>query len=173
MAALSPAQANEASLWLAIFLMALLALSLAAVITSPPPDDTPPAEKADAEPDPPEPGNKPPASPLPRRAAGQPGAAHPAPRPLGGPYHGRHRPGTIRPPRTSPGPPWEPAPKPPRLPSQVQYGAQVINTRTGRTWRCPHDHPTPESATRCADAMQERIERLGWDQATGQSTNEA
>jgi hypothetical protein len=34
MAALSPAQADEASLWLAVFLVVLLALSLAAVIVS-------------------------------------------------------------------------------------------------------------------------------------------
>ena len=51
---------------------------------------------------------------------------------------------------------------------QVQYGGQVIDTGTGRTWRCPHNHPTPESASRCADAMEERIKRLGWDKATGE-----
>jgi hypothetical protein len=42
MAALSPAQANAVSLWLVIFLAVLLALSLAAVITSPPQADSPP-----------------------------------------------------------------------------------------------------------------------------------
>jgi hypothetical protein len=167
MAAVSPAQANEASLWLTVFLLALLALSLAAVITAPPPDDTPPANEAGAEPGPPEPGNKPPAPPLPRRVAGQSRATHPAPRTPGVPYHGMHRAGTIRPPRAAPGSPWGPAPKPPETPVQVQYGGQVIESGTGRTWRCPHNHPTPESATRCADAMQERIRQLGWDRATG------
>jgi len=49
----------------------------------------------------------------------------------------------------------------------VQYGGQVIEAGTGRTWRCPHNHPTPESAIRCADFMEEQIKRLGWDQATG------
>jgi hypothetical protein len=78
MAALSPAQADEASLWLVVFLVALLALSLAAVITSPPPADSPPAEQDDGEPDLPEPGHEPPASPLPRRVAGQSGVAYPA-----------------------------------------------------------------------------------------------
>src|SRR5215472_1803038 len=155
MAALSPAQANEASLWLAAFLVVLLALSLAGVITTPPPDDTPPAQEAGAEEDLPEPGTKPPASPLPRRVAGQSGAAYPAPRPPGVPYHGRHRPGTIQPPRASPGPPWGPLPEPPGVPSRVQYGGQVIEAGTGRTWRCPHNHPTPESAIRCADFMEE------------------
>jgi hypothetical protein len=91
MAALSPAQANEASLWLVVFLVALLALSLAAVITSPPQADSPPAEEADAEPDLPEPGHGAPASPLPRRVAGQSRASYPAPRPPGVPYHGKHR----------------------------------------------------------------------------------
>ena len=90
MAALSPAQANEASLWLVVFLVALLALSLAAVITSPPPGYSPPAEEADAS-DLPEPGHGPPASPLPRRVAGQFRASYPAPRPPGVPYHGKHR----------------------------------------------------------------------------------
>ena len=160
MAALSAAQANEASLWLVIFLVVLLALSLAALIVSPPQPGSPPAEEAGAASGLPEPGHEPPASPLPRRVAGQSGVAYPAGDP------GRS-PGAIRPPRASDGPPWGPAPKPPEAPVQVQYGGQVIDARTGRTWRCAHNHPTRESASRCADAMDERIKRLGWDQATG------
>jgi hypothetical protein len=120
MAALSLAQENALSLWLVVFLAVLLALSLAAVITSPGRSDSPPAEGAGAGPD------------------------------LPGP---------------APGPPWGPAPKPG---APVQYGGQVIDTSTGRTWRCPHNHPTPESASRCADFMQEQIRRLGWDKATGE-----
>ena len=161
MAALSPAQADEASLWLVIFLAVLLALSLAAVIVSPPQPGSPPAEEADAESGLPEPGHEPPASPLPRRAVGRHRAAYPAGDPA-------RPPGAIWPPRASGGAPWGPAPKPPGVPVQVQYGGQVVDTGTGRTWRCPHNHPTPESASRCADAMEERIKRLGWDKATGQ-----
>jgi hypothetical protein len=159
MAGLSPALANEASLWLVIFLALLLAVSLAAVIMSPPQPPSPPAEHAGAEPDLPEPDHQPPAAPLPRRAPGRHRAAYPASDPA-------RPPGTIRPPRASSGPPWEPAPKP-GGPSPVRYGGRVINTRTGRTWRYPHSHPTQQSAVRCADAMQERIKRLGWEKATG------
>ena len=109
MAALSHAQADEASLWLAIFLAALLALSLAAVITSPPRTDSPPAEEADTEPDLPKPAPGPPASPLPRRIAGQSGVAYPADDPA-------RPPGVTRPPQVPGGPPWGPAPKPPGVP---------------------------------------------------------
>jgi hypothetical protein len=161
MAALSPAQADEASLWLVIFLAVLLAVSLAAVIMSPSQPRGRHAEGAGAGPGLPEPGHEPPASALPRRVAGQSGVAYPAGDPA--------RPaGVIWPPRASGGPPWRPVPKPPGVPVQVQYGGQVIDTDTGRTWRCPHNHPTQESASRCADAMEERIKRLGWDKATGE-----
>jgi hypothetical protein len=109
MAALSSAQANEASLWFAVFLAVLLALSLAAVIVSPSRAESAPAEEAGTGPDLPEPGHEPPASPLPRRIAGQSGAAYPA----GGP----ERPsGATWPPRASGEPPWEPAPRPPEMP---------------------------------------------------------
>jgi hypothetical protein len=159
MAALSPAPASEADFWFLVFLVALLALSLAAVIASPSRTSSPPAEQAGGEFGPS--GQEPPASPLPRRVAGQSGAGHPAGDPA--------RPsGAIRLPRASHGPPWGPAPRPPVVPSQVQYGGQVIDTSTGRTWRCPHNHPTRESATRCADFMEEQIKRLGWDKATGE-----
>jgi hypothetical protein len=177
MAALSPAHDNTVSLCLVIFLTVLLALSLAAVIASPPQTDGPPAEGADAEPDLPKPAPEPPAFPLPRRVAGQSGVAYPAGDPA-------HPPGVTRPSRASGAPPWGPAPKPPGggrhrrraarrrpdpgVPVPVHYGGQVIDTRTGRTWRCSHNHPTEESATRCADAMEERIKRLGWDKATGE-----
>ena len=157
MAGLSPAQANEASLWLVIFLAVLLAVSLAAVITSPPRTESPPAEGAGTGPDLPEPAPGPPAPPLPRRIAGQSGVAY-----AGDPARTA---GVTGPPRASGGPPWGPAPKPG---APEQYGGQVIDRSTGRTWRCPHNHPTPESASRCADAMEERIKRLGWDKATGQ-----
>src|SRR5262249_27242624 len=151
-AAFSPAQANEAVFWFLVFLVALLALSLAAVIASPSRTGSRPAEDAGGEPGPS--GQEPPASPLPRRVAGQSGAGYPAGNPA--------RPsGAIRPPRASDGPPWGPAPKPPGVPSQVRYGGQVVDTSTGRTWRCPHNHPTSESATRCADFMEEQIKRLG------------
>jgi hypothetical protein len=109
MAALSPAQADEASLWLVIFLAALLALSLAAVITSPPRTDSPPAEEADTEPDLPKLAPGPPASPLPRRIPGQSGVAYPADDPA-------RPPGVIQPPQAPGGPPWGPAPKPPGVP---------------------------------------------------------
>ena len=157
MVALSPAQADEASLWLAIFLAALLVMSLAAVITSPPQADSPPAEWADAEPDLPKIAGEPPASPLPRRIAGQSGVAY-----AGDPAR---PPGVTRPPRASGGPPWGPAPMPG---APAHYGGRVIDTGTGREWRCPHNHPTEESATRCADFMQEQIKRLGWEKATGE-----
>lgn len=160
MAAWTPTQANEASLWLVIFLVVLLALSLAAVIVSPPQPGSPPAQEAGAESGLPEPGHQLPASPLPRRVAGQSGVAYPAADPA-------RPPGAILPPRASPGPPWGPAAKPPQAPLQAQYGGQVIDTRTGRTWRCPHNHLTRESASRCADVMEERIKLLGWEQATG------
>jgi hypothetical protein len=109
MAALSPAQADEASLWLVIFLAVLLALSLAAVITSPPRTDNPPAEEADTEPDLLKPAPGPPASPLPRRIAGQSGVVYPADDPA-------RPPGVTRPPQVPGGPPWGPAPKPPGVP---------------------------------------------------------
>jgi hypothetical protein len=160
-AALSPAQADEASLWLVIFLAVLLAISLAAVIMSPPQPGGRHVKEDGAEPGLPEPGNEPPASALPRRAAGQSGVAYPAGDPA-------RPPGATAQPRASGRPPWEPARKPPEVPLQVQYGGQVIDSRTGRTWRCPHNHPTPEAAVRCADDMEERIKRLGWDKATGQ-----
>jgi len=159
MAGLSAAQANEASLWLVIFLAALLALSLAAVIRSPPQPPSPPAENAGAEPGLPGPGHQPPASPLPRHVAGRHRAAYT----VGDPAH---PPGAIRPPRASSVPPWGPAPKP-GVPSPVRYGGRVIDTGTGRTWRCPHSHPTQQSAVRCAEGMLERIKRLGWEKATG------
>src|SRR5215469_4102866 len=99
MGALSPAQANQAILWFLVFLVALLVLSLAAVIASPLRTESAAVSEADGEPDPP--GPEPPASPLPRRAAGQSGAG-----PAGGPAH---PPGVVRP----GGLPWGPAPKPP------------------------------------------------------------
>ncbi len=158
MAALSPAQENAVSLWLAIILTALLALALFAVITSPQQIDSPTAEGGDAESYLPKHASEPPASPLPRRIAGQSGVVY-----AGDPAR---PPGVIWPLRVSSGPPWGPAPMP-GVP--VQYAGRVIDTSTGRTWRCPHKHPTEESANRCADAMQERIKRLGWDKATGES----
>jgi hypothetical protein len=109
MAAVSPAPADEASLWLVIFLAALLALSLAAVITSPPRADSGAAEEADTEPDLPGLAPGPPASPLPRRVAGQSGVAYPAGDPA-------RPPGVTRPPQVPGGPPWGPAPKPPGVP---------------------------------------------------------
>jgi hypothetical protein len=158
MAALSLAQENAVSLWLAVFLAVLLALSLAAVITPPPRADSPPADGAGAGPDLSEPAPGLPASPLPRRIAGQSGVAYPAGDPA-------RPPGVTRPPQASGEPPWGPAPKPG---APTQYGGQVIDTSTGRTWRCPHNHPTEESASRCADFMEEQIKRLGWDKATGE-----
>ena len=83
MAALSPAQANQASLWLAAFLVVLLALSLAGVITTPPPDDTPPAQ-----------------GPAPRRTCRSPEASRPHPRcraaSLASPGQPTRRPGRQR-----------------------------------------------------------------------------
>jgi len=103
MADLSPAQANEASLWFAVFLVVLLALSLAAVVVSPPQHGSR-AEQGDGDsgaPGRPQRGGPPwgpaPKPPLPRRVAGQSGAAPP----------GMTHPG---------GPPWGPAAKPPGVP---------------------------------------------------------
>ena len=158
MAALSPAQENAVSLWLAIILAALLALALAAVITSPPQTDSPPATRDGAGPYLPRHASEPTAPALPHRIAGQSGVAYPAGDPA-------RPPGMTRPPRVFGGPPWGPAAEPG---APAQYGGQVIDTSTGRTWRCPHNHPTLESATRCADFMQEQIKRLGWDKATGE-----
>ena len=76
MAALSPAQENALSLWLAIVLAALLAFALVAVITSPPQTDSPPAEAGDAGPYLPKHASEPPAPALPRRIAGQSGVAY-------------------------------------------------------------------------------------------------
>jgi hypothetical protein len=172
MAALSPAQENAVSPWLLVsFLVVMLALPVAVVIaawarrtsraefpwSSPPRTDNPPAEGADAGPDLPRHASEPPAPALPRRIAGQSGVAY-----AGDPAR---PPGMIRPPRASRGPPWGPAPEP-GVPAH--YGGRVIDTSTGREWRCPHNHPTEESATRCADFMQEQIRRLGWDKATGE-----
>src|SRR5215469_3974936 len=106
MAALSPAHDNDISLCLVIFLTVLLALSLTAVITSPPQTDGPPAEGADAEPDLPKPAPEPTASPLPRRVAGQSGVAYPA-------GDSAHPPGVTRSSRVSGGSPWGPTSKPP------------------------------------------------------------
>jgi hypothetical protein len=41
--------------------------------------------------------------------------------------------------------------------------------RLGDRGRCWHDQRSQASASRCADAMEERISRLGWDKATGES----
>jgi hypothetical protein len=116
MATLSPAQANVVSLWFVVFLTALLALSLAAVIVSPSRAGSPPAEEADGEAgrQEPEPGREPPAAPLPRRVAGWSGVAYPA----GGPAR---PPSVIRPRRVSGGPPWGSAPKPPRVPDRGKH----------------------------------------------------
>ena len=48
----------------------------------------------------------------------------------------------------------------------MEYVAQLTDTGTGRTWRCSHDHITERDASRCADDMEERIGRLGWEGAT-------
>jgi len=53
MGALSPAQANQAILWFLVFLVALLVLSLAAVIASPLRTESAAVSEADGEPDPP------------------------------------------------------------------------------------------------------------------------
>ena len=99
MAALSPAQANQAVFWFLVFLVALLALSLAGVIASPSRMGSPPADEDGGQSG--LSGQQAPASPLPRRVAGQSGAG-----PAGDPA----RPlGVVRP----GGPPWGPAPKPP------------------------------------------------------------
>ena len=55
----------------------------------------------------------------------------------------------------------------PRRTSPKAYGAEIHDTDTGQTWRCSHDHRTQQSASRCADAMEKRINRLGWEAATG------
>jgi hypothetical protein len=56
-----------------------------------------------------------------------------------------------------------------RRASLAFYGAELSDTDTGRTWRCTHDHTTQQAASRCADVMEERINRLGWEQATRDS----
>lgn len=60
-----------------------------------------------------------------------------------------------------------PRPRPQmQIPRLAEYGAQLTDTATGRTWRCSHDHITEADASRCADEMEERISRLGWEEAT-------
>ena len=48
-----------------------------------------------------------------------------------------------------------------------RYRAEIYDPGTGRTWRCPHRHPTHASAGRCGGVMARRIYRLGWQRATG------
>jgi hypothetical protein len=57
---------------------------------------------------------------------------------------------------------------PRRTPPRV-YGAELRDTDTGRVWQCSHDHRSQASASHCADAMAERISRLGGEQAGGAS----
>ena len=47
-----------------------------------------------------------------------------------------------------------------------RYQAQIDGPGTGRTWRCPHQHLTQASASRCAGVMARRIHRVGWRRAT-------
>ena len=82
MAALSPAQENALSLWLAIILAALLALALAAVITSPPQTDSPPAVGGDAEPYLPKHASEPPAPRCRAASRASPGLPTPVTRPV-------------------------------------------------------------------------------------------
>jgi hypothetical protein len=99
-----------------ILLTVLLALFLAAIIRTPPwvPKQEP--EPA-GQPSRPELANDPPTAPLPRRIAGESGWVAPATGELtvrsGAIVPNVSIPGTIRPPRVSGGPPWEPAPQPP------------------------------------------------------------
>jgi hypothetical protein len=46
------------------------------------------------------------------------------------------------------------------------HEGRVYDPDTGREWRCPHAHRTQEAAQRCANTMDRRIGRLGWEQAT-------
>ncbi len=47
------------------------------------------------------------------------------------------------------------------------YRAEISDPGTGRRWRCPHGHLTRASASRCAGVMARRINRIGWQRATG------
>lgn len=47
------------------------------------------------------------------------------------------------------------------------YSGKIHDAETHRTWRCNHDHASEASAIRCADAMEDSISRLGWEEATG------
>jgi hypothetical protein len=55
-----------------------------------------------------------------------------------------------------------------RRESQRVYTAELRDTATGQSWTCSHEHRTEKSANRCADAMEDRINRLGlWERSTG------
>jgi hypothetical protein len=121
-AAMSPAVANDAALWFAVFLTALLAVSLVATVRAPAsPDSAPGGETAPAAEawaaaetgghgERPPPRHARPESPLPQRTAGPPGRIAP---PDAGPVL---PPAETSQPRVSGRPPWGPAPKPPGVP---------------------------------------------------------
>lgn len=65
------------------------------------------------------------------------------------------------------------APSGPSLELTVRYhgrrhSAEICDPSAGLTWRCPHSHPSHASASRCVGVMARRINRLGWQRATGQ-----
>lgn len=88
----------------------LLALSLAAIVRSPPWTPEHAEQESAGQPGPPEPTAGPPAGQLPRRLPGESGRVAPA---NGEPVF---TPDASQPPRVSGGPPWGPAPKPPDRP---------------------------------------------------------
>jgi hypothetical protein len=65
--------------------------------------------------------------------------------------------------RTAPAPP-RTAPAPLGTAS-APYRVAIQGDDIGQFWRCPNGHTTRASANRCANAMDERIKRLGWEQA--------
>lgn len=59
-------------------------------------------------------------------------------------------------------------PRPRRQPQDpsAPYSAGLRHKVTGQEWTCVHDHRTTAAATRCAQAMERRVDAVGWEQAT-------
>jgi hypothetical protein len=115
---MSPLTTDHAAFYFVVFLVALLAVSITAVIRTPPESPSqaePEADELFAEPDLAQPliqAEPVPALPLPKRVPAAAGAmAGHVVQSVPEDYAGRH----VRPPKVSGQPPWGPAPRPPDL----------------------------------------------------------
>jgi hypothetical protein len=109
----SPASTGGATSLIVILLTVLLALSLVAIIRTPPLTFSAAEQEADGQPGQPgrpEPAVEPPTGPLPRRIAGESGRVA---REFREPREPADFPSLIGRPGVRGGPPWGPAPKPP------------------------------------------------------------